>query len=264
VNLVKKRLLDVAFASDKRTNVLLLLQNCPQEINYLLESLETIRNAILPQIKILEEHNLVTHYGETYELTSIGKMIVDMMRPLIDTTEILDVDIDYWGTHYLNFIPHHLLSRIGEIGKPTVVSISPVDQYDTRKLYLEKSKESKFQYSVTTLLYPNYHDIFTYLIENNLKTHLIVSETLFEKIRTDYHANFKSYIKTDVINVYVYKKKMDFLFFTYDEFFTNLYLLKSNKEFDTRFIRFDNKNAIKWAEELFDYFLKDSVQITEL
>ncbi|WP_340820746.1 winged helix-turn-helix domain-containing protein [Methanolobus sp. WCC4] len=261
---MKKELNDVLFASEKRKNVLLSLQNGPQEMDHLLKSLETTRQALLPQIKILEEHHLVDHKNDIYKLTTIGKLIVEKMVTLVNTVETFDTDIDYWGTHYLDFIPQHLLSRISEIGKTTVISIPPVEQYDTKKLYHEKSKESSFNCSVTTLLYPNYHDIFTYLIENDIKTNVIVSESLLEKICSDYRVNFESYIKTDVVNIYVYKKKMGFLFFTYDDFFVTLYLLRKNEELDSKFIRSGNENALKWAEELFDYYLENSVPVTEL
>jgi predicted transcriptional regulator len=58
---MKKPLLDVIFASEKRKNVLLVLQEGPKQMETLLESLGTIRQALLPQIRILEEHYLVAH-----------------------------------------------------------------------------------------------------------------------------------------------------------------------------------------------------------
>ncbi|WMW22411.1 winged helix-turn-helix domain-containing protein [Methanolobus mangrovi] len=261
---MKKRLLDVAFASDKRKNVLLFLQEGAKEMDTLLELLDTIRQALLPQMKILEEHYLVFHYDDKYELTTIGKLVVDEMVPLLNTVELFGNDIDYWGTRDLNCIPHHLISRISEIGKSKVISISPTEQYDVRSTHHEKSTECKFHSVVTTILYPNYHDIFSYLIENNIKIDLIVSESLLKKICTDHHVNFENYMKTDVVNIYVYNKKMDFLFFSYDEFYTNLCLLRNNGEFDSKFILFDNKNALKWGKDFFDYYLENSTPITEL
>jgi predicted transcriptional regulator len=70
---------------------------------------------LLPQIRILKEHHLVSHDRDIYELTTIGKLIVDEMSPLLDTVNFFEVDIDYWGTHNLDFIPPHLWKRIGEL-----------------------------------------------------------------------------------------------------------------------------------------------------
>ena len=52
---MKKALLDVLYASDKRMRVLLLLKEEPKETQELLKFLDTTRQALLPQMKILEE-----------------------------------------------------------------------------------------------------------------------------------------------------------------------------------------------------------------
>jgi predicted transcriptional regulator len=113
---MKKPLLDVMFASEKRKNVLLLMQDGPKKMEYLLQSLNTSRQALLPQTKILEEHYLIQHEKDTYMLTHVGKLIIDEIAPAIGTVDVLSNDIDYWGTHNFDFIPLHLLSRIRELG----------------------------------------------------------------------------------------------------------------------------------------------------
>lgn len=102
--------------SEKRMGVLLLLKDGTKQMEYLLKCLDTTRQALLPQIKILEEHNLLSKSNDSYELTIIGKLIVDDMAPLVDTIKVLDIDIDYWGSHKIDYIPTHLLKRIKELG----------------------------------------------------------------------------------------------------------------------------------------------------
>lgn len=77
---MKKSLLDVLFMSEKRRRVLLLLQDGTKEMEDILKSLDTTRQALLPQIRILKEHCLIDHYDDTYELTTIGKLIVDDIK----------------------------------------------------------------------------------------------------------------------------------------------------------------------------------------
>ncbi|MDW7733504.1 MAG: hypothetical protein SCH66_13885 [Methanolobus sp.] len=71
---MKKQITEVLLASDKRKNVLLLLQEGPLKMETLLESLDTTRSALLPQIKILKENHLISKSQDTYELTTIGKL----------------------------------------------------------------------------------------------------------------------------------------------------------------------------------------------
>ncbi|MDP2217308.1 MAG: hypothetical protein Q8J68_08490 [Methanolobus sp.] len=65
-------------------------------------------------MKVLEENHLVIHYDDTYDLTKIGELIVNEIEPLLATIAVLDKNIEYWGTHKLDFIPPHLLERIYE------------------------------------------------------------------------------------------------------------------------------------------------------
>ncbi|TGC09437.1 helix-turn-helix transcriptional regulator [Methanolobus halotolerans] len=106
-----KSLIDVVFMSEKRKDVLLLLQDGTKEMKVILETLNTTRQALLPQIRILEEHHLVTDSDDTYELTTIGKLIVNDMVSVLSILNVFDVDVDYWGTRNLDFIPSHLLRR---------------------------------------------------------------------------------------------------------------------------------------------------------
>lgn len=98
---MKKQLIDVVFASDKRKNVLLLLKDGPEKMEDLLNSLETSRQALLPQIRILEEHNLVADSNDVYGLTTIGKLVVEEMVPLLEKVRVFDNNIEFWGTHNL-------------------------------------------------------------------------------------------------------------------------------------------------------------------
>ena len=198
-------------------------------------------------------------------MTTLGKLVVDDMTPLLNIVETFDTDIDYWGTHNFDFIPDHLLKRMNVFENFQIINPPITDQFDIKCIYNEKSKESNFLYTVTAMLYPNYHFVFSDLIDKNLKIDLIVSEDLLVKIRTDYHADFEKYMKTGLINIYAYNKKIDFLFFTFTEDNLLIRLLKSNGDIDGKLLLFNiNAKTLEWAEELFNYYLKDSIPVTEL
>ncbi len=147
---MKKQLIDVIFNSKKRKETLLMLQDGSQEMDYLLKSLDTTRQALLPQLKILEDHHLVFHHYDIYELTTIGKLIVDEMKPLIDTTEVLDIDIDYWGTRNFSFIPPHLLKRINELGTCEIITPPISETHEVLQKFHSASKNSISLCGITT------------------------------------------------------------------------------------------------------------------
>ncbi|MDG6245060.1 MAG: winged helix-turn-helix domain-containing protein [Methanolobus sp.] len=260
---MKKRLLDVIFASDKRKNVLLLLQNGPQEMDALLNSLHTKRQALLPQTKVLEEHHLVFHNDDIYELTTLGKMIVDKVRSLIESTEVLDVDIDYWGTHDFDFIPSDLLERIGELRDNEIINPPLIELYEVHKTYHE-IKTPEYVYSIGNIFYPNYQSRFIEMIDNKITIHYIVSENLFNKVRNESYEHLKHFLETGYFNLYVYHKKINFLFFTFDDYHLVMNPLKKDGNVDNTYIICNTEDALNWGKELFDYYLRDSTPITRV
>ncbi|MDP2217779.1 MAG: transcriptional regulator [Methanolobus sp.] len=174
---MKKPLLDVIFASDKRKNVLLLMQDGPKQMGTLLKSLGTTRTALLPQIRILEEHYLVKHDKDTYELTTVGKLITDEMIPLLD---VIDADVEYWGTHKLDFIPLHLLQRIGELKACNLIEVPFHEIFEEDKQFTEKAKKSKSVFTVTSYAFPHFEKILADLIVNNVSISIIIQKNSME------------------------------------------------------------------------------------
>ena len=56
---MKQLLLDALFMSEKRAKDLLLLKDGLQEMQYFLFTLNTTRQTLLPQVRMLEEHTLL-------------------------------------------------------------------------------------------------------------------------------------------------------------------------------------------------------------
>lgn len=261
---MKKSLLDVVFMSEKRKNTLLLLQNGAKEMEFLLESLDTTRQALLPQIKVLEEHYLISRNKDTYELTEIGKLIINDMKPLIDTLEVFDSNIDYWGIRNLDSIPPHLLKRISELRKCTVVKPPVTEINRLYKAFNLKKSTTKSVHLVGAFLYPNFSSTFTKLLENSFSIYYIISKELLDKIKEENHEEFAAFLKNKSFNLYLYNKKASFLFFVYDDVNFMIDFITNEENFDVEYVLCREKSALEWAKELFGYYLKDSIPITEI
>jgi predicted transcriptional regulator len=261
---MKKPLLDVIFMSEKRKNALLLLYGEAKEMEYLLQSLDTNRQALLPQIRILEEHHLVTHDKDTYELTTIGKLIVDEMIPLLNNVDILDVDIEYWGTHKLDFIPSHLLKKLDELKAYTVVEIPLHEIFEENKQFTEGARKSKAVFTVTSYAFPHFEKTLSELIANNVSISIIISKELFDKLIHEHLNEVQALIKSSNINLYMYTGSFDFLSFSINDYNMLLQLLTKEGNPDNKDVICSSENALQWGKELFEYYLKDSKPITEL
>ena len=257
-------LLDVIFASEKRKSTLLLLQDGPKEMEFFLNSLNTSRQALLPQIRILEDHYLITHSHDIYELTTIGKLIVDHMKPTIDKTGVFDTDIDYWGTHHLGFIPPHLLKRIDELGQCALIKPRLTELYEINKEFHEATKKSKSHYIITTFLHPNFPELTADLTAGNVEIYFITSQVLFDKLIEEKYDEFSLIFQNKSVHVYVSPIEMDFQFVSVNDYYTMMALLKSDKGIDSTYILCSSGKSLKWGKDFFDFYLKDSTQITKI
>ncbi len=259
-----KPLIDVIFRSEKRKRTLLLLKEQPASMEYLLDRLNTTRQALLPQIRILEDHFLVTGHDDVYELTTIGKLVVDEMHPLMGTVKVLDNDIDYWGTHIFDFIPDHLLIKIRELQDFRTISPSLSEMFELNREYYEYAKQSDSMYKVTTYFHPDFPAFFEELTGNNVNIRFVITEDAFAKLRSERSEDFEKLLGNELIDMFVYPGKLDLLTYTFNDHCILMRLLKNNGETDVTHIMCSNPSAVEWGRELFEYFLQDALPVTEM
>ncbi|MDW7731084.1 MAG: winged helix-turn-helix domain-containing protein [Methanolobus sp.] len=261
---MKKSLIEVIFMSEKRKKVLLLLQDGPLKMEKLLEALDTNRQGLLPQIKILEDHHLITKDGDVCGLTTVGELLVKQMSPLLGTVTVLDSDIDYWGSRELSFIPADLLGRLCELGSCTIIEPGMAELYEMNREFNEKIKTSNSMTMVTTFLYPDFYTLFSAYIENGVEISLIFSNELAHKMKTDYREEFKKLMNRGKVNVFVSRLEMPFLSIAQNDHCIFLRLLKKELEFDSKQMMCCSLSALEWGKDFFDHYLRHSVSINRL
>ncbi len=261
---MQKPLIDVLFMSEKRKTVLLLLKDGAKEMSPLIDHLKTSRQSLLPQMKILEEHHLITHYDDIYELTCIGKLIVDSMVPLLDKIDVLDANIDYWGSRELAFIPPQLLEKISQLDKCEIINPSIHELFSIHTSINPKCEEASCVYIVTNILYPDFQSTIVDILEKNTGIQYIVSQKLLDEIKTKYQKEFATFLKNKSFKMYVCNKEMKFLYFTFDSEQSLLTVLNKKEEFDHKFMLCKDQDAVDWIKELFEYYFEDSTLITEI
>ncbi|MDW7732767.1 MAG: winged helix-turn-helix domain-containing protein [Methanolobus sp.] len=262
--MVKKYLLDLMFASEKRKSVLTLLKDGPQNTTTLLEALETTRQALLPQLKMLEDRHLIIHYDDVYELTTIGRLVVDEIVPLLGTVDVLDKDMDYWGTRELDFIPIELLKRLRELDSCNFLEPSMSEFYTINNEFHEKTKESKSITSVTTFLYPDFPALFSEYVESGVDITLVFSPELAEKVRTDCRDEFKKLLQSGQVHVFVSQIEMPFLSATQNDHCIFLRFLKKGLAFDSKQMMCCSPSSVEWGRDFCKYYLRNSEPMTDI
>ncbi len=258
---MKKVLLDVLFMSGKRKNTLLLLKDGPQEMEYFLKRLGTTRQALLPQIRVLEEHYLITHDKDTYRLTPIGKLIIKDMIPLLDVLDVIDGNIEYWGTHKLDFMPPQLFERMYELKTCAFIELPLHEIFEENKQFTEGAKRSKTVYTITSYAFPNFEKTLYELIANNVSISIIITKELFEKLVGEHFSKIKEIIGVPNIRLYMYPHTLDFLQISINDYNILLELLTKEGNYGSKNVICSTEIALEWGKELFEHYLKYSIPI---
>lgn len=92
VGMMRSTLITILLSSEKRTELLLLLKEKPRTIEEINNELDTNSVAILPQLKKLKENGLVIQQDRIYELSLLGRVIVQKMESLVKAFRQLEND----------------------------------------------------------------------------------------------------------------------------------------------------------------------------
>ncbi len=205
---MKKSLIDIIFASEKRKNVLLMLLDGEKEMNLILDSLNTTRQALLPQMRILEDHCLIYKSGDSYGLTTIGTIIADEMRPFLEKIEILDNNRSYLATHNIECIPKNIFKRINELKKCKVIEPDLVNTYEVNKDFLEHARISGSLFFVFTFIHPTFPSLVSEFINKNINISIVITKELLDKLKSEWYEDFNRLMSSKNVKFYVYCKDL--------------------------------------------------------
>lgn len=155
---MESTLLDLILLSEKRKNVLLLLLEGPKDIETMKKALNASATAVQPQVKKLKEHHLIVQDKNFYELSEMGRIVVEKMKPLVDTLAVFEGNADYWADREVNKIPSFLLRRINELGHCTIIEPQIDHMFEMIPEYVKNVRMSK---NLKAAL-PYFHPLFPF------------------------------------------------------------------------------------------------------
>lgn len=272
-------LLDAIFLSEKRKNLLLLLKEGPKSSEDIKNVFDFPWKSMIPQIKKLVELGLVIQTEGMYSLSEMGTVIATNMQFLLNTLKIYDDNREFWSEHDLSSIPFHLLTRIGELGqcrvlKPDLSQIFKV-QEDIVKCMLSSSRIMV----LISAVHPAYHLACLEFLEKKIDVTVILTESVFESIRAEclpesgavfsdssvlrlglpeYKKEVQLFLDCENSHFFVSEgEKKPMMLIATDKIFA-LSLLDKYGRVDRNYILSFEPGALKWGEELFEYYKKNS------
>ncbi|MCQ1535859.1 winged helix-turn-helix domain-containing protein [Methanosarcina sp. KYL-1] len=257
--------LDLIFFSKKRKDILLLLRDGPKSLEEIKTVLDATAISIQPQIKLLKGRHLLRRENNAYELTLIGEAIVDKMQGLVDTLEALESKYDFWESHRLDGIPPDLLKRIGDLKCSTFAR--PLDggsMFSPHTEFVENIAKSDYVKGISPFIHPLYPKMFLAFAERGTDVSLIVTASVFERMRTEFRSELEPFLGLNNTKLYVYEKEM-LLSSAVTNCFLSLGLFYNNGTYDhANDILCFEPEALQWGEDLFTYYQGMSREVTEI
>jgi len=252
-------LLDLILFSEKRKAFLLLLKEGPRTIDEILKELPDVsRTSLLPQVKKLKEQNLVIQEEGKYHLTNVGEIIVEKMRPLLDTLIVFEKNEEFWTDRKLNPIPAHLLRRINEIGDYSLIEPDLSHAFDLNPEFVKHVSNSNHLYMFLSYFHPQLPSFFQDLAKKGIELSLVLSEAVHSRFEEDFKKEVEGCLETGHSRVFICDKNdidIPAIIAVSDKIMI-LGLFNENGRFDRQYIMSFEPGAIKWGEELFKYYME--------
>lgn len=255
---MKKPLLNITTFSDKRKRLLLLLLEGNKTLDEIRARLNESSPSILPQIKILKEYKLIFQTKEGYHLTDIGKLVASELEELNDTCGAMQNLGSYLESHENTSIPMHLLERIGELKNLELKKPSLIDAFDPFSHIVDELNKSTSIKTFTTIFHATYPLIYADLLKKGVEIELIFGKEVFEKTKNKYPELIFLYMGLDNSNTYIYEGTMGPTVLICTDRFMTISLLSKTEIYDFSHFYSKDKSAIKWANDLFQYYLEKS------
>lgn len=260
----KLGLTELVFRSEKRKIILLFLKDRPRSIDEILKYLSADSMAILPQIKKLKDRKLVLQYNHTYELSIIGKVIVDRMLPLLDTLEVLEDNFDYWSKRRLDGVPHILRGRIGELKNCKLIRPDMSHMFELNAEFVEKLLLSKQVFGFTSYFHPSFITLYLELAKKGVEISVLFTAPVLQRLKTDYKEAMKTLIEFEHVNFFLFPKEPKLAGFTVTDRFFLFTFFPEEKFFEHESLQSSEPEALKWGTDLFIYLQREAIKVKEV
>jgi predicted transcriptional regulator len=261
---MENTLLSLILLSEKRNNVLLLLLEGPKDIETLKKALNASATSVQPQVKKLKEQHMVVQEKNLYKLSEIGRVVVEKMKPLLDTLSVLEENADYWVDRETNEIPSFLLLRINELRHFTIIEPAVDHMFEMIPEYVKNVQMAKKLEAAIPYFHPLFPSFYLEISEKGIPISLILPEPVLKRWIEDYREQTEEYLKKENAKLFVCKECERIPAIVTADNFMAMALFPKSTVFDRRYIICFEPEALAWGKELYDYYEQRSEQINNI
>jgi len=256
-------LLNVIISSEKRRNLLILLNDGPRMWDEIKLQLNVTATGMLPQIKILEDEHLLEREDKKIALTPMGRVVVNHMEPFVKTVDVFGRHKKFWQEHAIGELPQEILADIGDLGNYWIIENKDEEIFDINP-FLKNISQAKMVKGISHTIHPRYPRFFLNLAKKGVESSLILTPGVFKITKEQYHDLLQEYLNCESTSLYVSKKEIKFSFTVTDSYFS-ISLFYNNGVFDSKNdVISQDPSARAWGERIFSHYQKLSEKIETL
>jgi len=255
-------LIDVAVLSEKRRDMLLLIEKEPRSLEEIESLLDIGSASIKHHIKKLVNSRLLVEEKGKYELSEMATPVIKNLKELLDSLTFFEKNMDYWTSHDLTPIPNFLMKRLGELGRLEFIERDNAYMFEIPGIILEKIRESKEVFTFFSCLHPEVPYIYPELAEKGLKLSLCVTEPITERLFRDSPDETKRLLKAENSKLFYCRKDVNLPILVVTDRFMTIELFRNNGRLSNQLIICSGKGALHWGKELYMYYEEASEPVT--
>ena len=258
---MESSLTETIWFSEKRRKIMLLLLDGPKKPDEMKEAFGvTWRSLILP-LKELKEAELVCNPEGIYELSYIGKLIAETVKPINEILKFFEKDTDYWVKRNLDSIPEYLLDRIGEIEEYTISEPELNDMFEPTVEFTDGLLHSKHVHSIFSIYHPLYPPFYSELAEKGIQVSIIFTQSVLQRITEDRNEELQKMKDLENTKLFLYEKEMCPPSIVVTDTLFSASFFNISGMYDHRDIMAFSQSSLKWGEEMFEHYKSLATEI---
>jgi predicted transcriptional regulator len=252
-------LLSLLTASEKRKDILLLLDEKPRTLSDIKDYFDVRSPEILPRLKEMEAAKMIIKQDGLYSLSPLGQIAAMHYKPFLDTLEAIEQNEQFWSGHDISAIPPELLFRIQELKECSIIKAESYNICESHPEFKENVLNSLYFKGAACIFIPSWIDLFLELANRGAPIEIILTDGVYNKIKCEYASELDTLLKHNT-RFYIYNG-LKASFAVTDEFLS-VSLNYFNGVHDTKNdMQGSDPASIKWGESLFNWHKDHAVEM---
>ncbi|MDD1723490.1 MAG: DUF1724 domain-containing protein, partial [Methanospirillum sp.] len=241
--------------------LLRIFESGPQSLDEIKNELKVPTTSILPQLRILEEHDLIRKSNKKFMLTVIGTITTEKLVSLVRITDVLDKNLQYWHTHAIESLPPEFILRISDLGNYTIASSDPPHTFIPKRKFHEQMEKTSFFRGMSATIHPDHLVVYLHLAREGRDISHVTTKKAYDTLIARYPDEMKEL--SGLMHDGFIISPVDFEWecvVTDDTLFLSLFLKSGAVDPNYDLISAD-ESARRWGSDLYQYFASKGVPV---